>query len=229
MDLTGGLRYTKDKKSGFLFNENLFHVSLDDQLTNAEKWDNLSYLLTLNYRVHDDMNVYFTPFHWLQRRRLQCPRRLRFRVRPAGGGGGDQQLGAWPEDGMWNNRLRTNVAAYRAKFKDIQIAQFEAGSGGASSRLVNAGDTTNWGVEVDAVAVLAEGLIADLSYGYLNTKFNTYLARNPATEPRSGHRRRDHPWAAFQSTRRTSACRMSSSRLPSAPCPPASGPPTGGT
>ena len=65
-------------------------------------------------------------------------------------------------------------------------------AGGASSRLVNAGDTTNWGVEVDAVAVLAEGLIADLSYGYLNTKFNTYLARNPATDPRSGHRRRDH-------------------------------------
>ena len=182
LDLTGGLRYTKDKKSGFLFNENLFHVSLDDQLTNAEKWDNLSYLLTLNYRVHDDMNVYFTHSTGYNAGgfNARAGSVSGFALPVAEEEISSLELGLKTE--WWNNRLRTNVAAYRAKFKDIQIAQFEAGSGGASSRLVNAGDTTNWGVELDAVAVLAEGLIADLSYGYLNTKFNTYLARNPATD-----------------------------------------------
>ena len=81
-----------------------------------------------------------------------------------------------------NSRLRTNVALYRNKFKDLQIGQFEAGSGGASLRLVNAGRATHQGFELDVVAILAEGLILDLTYGYLDGDFNEYLALNPATD-----------------------------------------------
>ena len=182
LSFTGGLRYTKDKKAGFLFNESLFHVSFDDRLNNEEKWDNLSYLLTLSYSVHDDMNIYFTHSTGYNAGgfNARAGSISGFALPVAEEEISGLEMGLKAE--WWDNRLRTNIAAYRAKFEDIQIAQFEAGSGGASSRLVNAGDTTNWGVEADVVAVLGEGLTADLSYGYLNAKFNKYLARNPATD-----------------------------------------------
>lgn len=81
-----------------------------------------------------------------------------------------------------DGRVRTNLAIFRNKFDDLQIAQFEAGSGGASSRLVNAGKATYQGIELDAVAILVEGLIADFNFGYLDAEFDEYVARNPATD-----------------------------------------------
>ena len=188
LELTGGLRYTEDEKSGFLFNESLstapgvFHASIDDKLTNEQKWDNISYLLTLKYLVHDDLNVYFTHSTGYNAGG--------FNARAASVSGfaspvaeeeiSSLELGVKAE---WlDNRLRTNIALYRGKFKDIQVAQFEAGSGGASTRLVNAGKSTNWGLEADVLALLGEGLSADLTYGYLNAKFDEYRAHNPLTD-----------------------------------------------
>jgi len=44
------------------------------------------------------------------------------------------------EGAEWlDNRVRFNAAVFTNDYTDIQIAQFEAGSGGASSRIVNAG------------------------------------------------------------------------------------------
>ena len=182
LSFTGGLRYTKDKKAGFLFNETLLHVSFDDRLNNEEKWDNLSYLLDLSYAVHEDLNVYFTHSTGYNaggfNARAASTTSFSFPVQ-------EEEITSF-ELGMkaewWDNRLRTNVAFFHNNFDDIQIAQFEAGSGGASSRLVNAGEATYWGLELDMLAVLAEGLTADLTYGYLDAEFDKYLARNPATD-----------------------------------------------
>ena len=60
LDLTGGLRYTEDEKSAFLFNENLMQTSFDQRLTNSEGWDNLSYLVNLSYDFNEDIHVYAT-------------------------------------------------------------------------------------------------------------------------------------------------------------------------
>ena len=79
LDLTGGLRYTEDEKSAFLFNENLGQLSFDERLMNAEKWDNLSYLVNLSYDVRRGHPRLCHTFHELQRRQLQ-------RTRPFGYG-----------------------------------------------------------------------------------------------------------------------------------------------
>ena len=182
LELTGGLRYTKDEKTGFLFNETLLHVSIDDQLTNAAKWDNLNYLVSLSYKASDDLNLYLTHSTGYNaggfNARAASVSAFAFPVAEERINGFEAGIKAeW-----WDNRLRTNVAAFWAKTKDLQIAQFEAGSGGASSRLVNAGDSTSWGLELDALALLTEGLMVDLTYGYLDAQFDEYMARNPATD-----------------------------------------------
>ena len=179
---TGGLRYTDDEKDAFLFNENLGMTSVEQQLENAQSWDNLSYLLNLNYAVNEDLHVYVTHSTSYNaggfNARAGSVAGFAFAV--------DEEEVSAIDAGLkaeWlNGRVRTNFALFRNKFDDLQIAQFEAGSGGASSRLVNAGKATYQGVELDAVAILAEGLIADLNFGYLDAQFDEYVARNPATD-----------------------------------------------
>ena len=182
LNVTGGLRYTEDEKSAFLFNENLLHTSFDDRLMNAESWDNLSYLVNLSYAVNEDVNIYATHSTSYNagsfNARALTVSGFAFPVR-------DEEVSAI-DVGLkadWlNSRLRTNIALYRNKFDNLQIGQFEAGSGGASVRLVNAGKATHQGIELDVVAILAEGLILDLTYGYLDGDFDEYVALNPATD-----------------------------------------------
>ena len=182
LEVTAGIRYTDDERDAFLFSENLGMVDFSERLTNEDSWDNISYLFTLNYAVNQDMNVYAT---------------YATGFNSGGFNARSSTLSAW-EDAVeeetvdsyelglkadwFGSRLRTNVALFYNEFDDIQIAQFEAGTGGASSRLVNAGQATYWGIELDAIAVLAEGLILDVTYGYLDAEYDEYLARDPVTD-----------------------------------------------
>lgn len=182
LQVTIGARYTEDERDAFLFSENLGQTDFSQRLTNDNDWDNISYLFNLNWAVSEDMNLYAT---------------YSTGYNAGGFNARSSTISAWEDQvdeeevdsyelGMkadWlDNRLRTNVALFYNEFDDIQIAQFEAGSGGASSRLVNAGQATYWGVELDLVAILAEGLILDLTYGYLDAEYDEYLARDPATD-----------------------------------------------
>ncbi len=80
-----------------------------------------------------------------------------------------------------DNRVRLNAALFTNDYTDMQIAQFEAGAGGASSRQVNAGAATYEGFELELVVVPVEGLTLDANYGYLDTEFDEYMQLNPAT------------------------------------------------
>jgi iron complex outermembrane receptor protein len=181
LDITAGLRYTEDEKDAFVFNETLNHLSIADRLTASDKWDNVSYLLRANYNVRDGLNFYGSVSTGYN------------------SGGFNSRAGsvsAWEsvvdeetvtsyELGMkseWlDRRVRANVAIFYNDYEDIQLAVFEAGSGGASSRLVNAGAATYQGIELDLTALLTEELSLDLTYGYLDAEFDEYLALNPAT------------------------------------------------
>ncbi len=181
LDVTGGIRYTEDEKDAFIFNENLNHLSIDDRLTGSDKWDNISYLVRANYAVQDGVYVYGS---------------VSTGYNSGGFNARAGSVSAWEsvvdeetvtsyEIGMkseWlENRLRANVAIFYNDYEDIQLAVFEAGSGGASSRLVNAGAATYQGIELDLTALLTDNLVLDLNYGYLDAEFDEYLALNPDT------------------------------------------------
>jgi len=180
-DLTLGIRYTEDEKEAFLFNQTVAGTSAAAPAVGDEKWDNISYVVNLSYQITDDINSY-----------------LKYTTGYNGGGYNarasnvpsfqtpyeEEEVETW-ELGLkseWmDNRLRINAAVFTNQYTDIQIAQFEAGSGGASSRIVNAGEGTYQGFEFDIVAVPIDGLTIDITYGYLDAEFDEYLARNPAT------------------------------------------------
>lgn len=182
LSLTAGARYTEEERDAFLFNEALGHVDFADRLEAGDEWDSVSGVLNLSYQVTPDMMVYgkySTGFNGGT-----------YNARAASDSGflipADEETVDSMELGIksewFDNRLRFNAALFRNDYTDIQITQFEAGSGGASSRLVNAGEGTYQGLEIDLVAMPMEGLTIDLTYGYLDAEFDEYLARNPGTD-----------------------------------------------
>ncbi|WP_170150226.1 TonB-dependent receptor [Parahaliea mediterranea] len=181
IDLSAGLRYTEDDKEAFLFNEDFGHAALSDAFVGDDQWDNLSYLLRMNWAMSDDISFYgtFSTGYNGGGFNARASSEASFRTPFA-----EEELQSF-EVGMkseWmDSRVRANLALFYNDYTDIQIAQFEAGSGGASSNIVNAGDATYQGLEVDLTAILAEGWLLDFNYGYLDAQFNEYLALDPAT------------------------------------------------
>jgi iron complex outermembrane receptor protein len=187
-DLTLGIRYTEDEKEAFLYTQTIpvnpitgEVYSKDSPITADDKWDNISYKINGNYAITDDVSVYLT-----------------YATGYNGGGFGarasnvlafqtpfeEEEVETWElglKSEFWDNRVRFNAAIFTNDYTDIQIAQFEAGSGGASSRIVNAGQGTYEGFEFDVVVVPVDGLTIDMTYGYLDAEFDEYLAFNPAT------------------------------------------------
>ena len=82
---------------------------------------------------------------------------------------------------FWGNRVRFNAALFRNEFDDLQLSQFAPTSSGAESVINNAGSATIQGFEVDLVALLAQGLTVNFSYGYLDPQYDEYLFSSPAS------------------------------------------------
>lgn len=181
--LSVGTRYTKDSRKAYLFNESLGHASFADRLvSNEHSWDNWSGMVNVDYDIAQDVMLYVkytTSFN----SGMFNPRATVASVflTPVG----PEKVGA-TEVGLksqWlDNRLRVNVAAFQNDYHDIQVAQFEAGTRGAVQRILNAGTGTYRGVELDITAIPIDGLTVDLTYGYLDAKYDEYNQRNPATD-----------------------------------------------
>ena len=72
------------------------------------------------------------------------------------------------------NNLRVNGAIFLNDYEDRQLAQFEAGSGGASSFITNAGEQENLGLEIDVAWAVTEELTLMFGYGYLDSEFKFF-------------------------------------------------------
>lgn len=170
--LTGGLRYTHDKKT--------ITQTLNPTPANMgeETYNNVSWLLSANYEVTDDVMVYA---------------RVSTGYRSGGFviGTGVVDPPYAPEtvtayeiglkSDFFDRRLRLNLAAYYTDYKDLQISQFRAGTGGVISDVVNAASVVMKGIEAEIVAVPAEGLTFDGSLGYIDDNFKQFDYRDPTT------------------------------------------------
>ncbi|MBK6288914.1 MAG: TonB-dependent receptor [Gammaproteobacteria bacterium] len=180
-DLTLGIRYTEDEKDAYIYNQDIPGTTVAAPGKADDKWDNVSYLANGNYAITDDISVYLTYATGYNGGgfNARATNLLAFQT-PFD----KEEVETWElglKSELLDNRLRLNVAVFTNDYTDIQIAQFEAGSGGASSRIVNAGAGTYEGIEFDIAMVPVDGLTIDLTYGYLDAQFDEYMALNPAT------------------------------------------------
>lgn len=70
----------------------------------------------------------------------------------------------------WDNRLRLNAAIFTSDYEDVQVTFFDAGGGPANA---NAGTVEINGLELELTALLTEGLLVELGYGYTDAKYTS--------------------------------------------------------
>lgn len=169
LSATGGIRYTEDKRR--LEQTSAFPRSL------KANFDRLNWTASLDYDVNDDVLVYG--------RIATGYKSGGFNARSPGNAAFDPEdmtsyeLGFKSE--LFERRLRLNVTGFYSSREDLQIDQFQSGSGGSTSVTVNAGKAVYKGIEAEGEALLADGLTLSGSLGYVDREYKEFLIRDPAT------------------------------------------------
>lgn len=168
LSITGGIRYTHDKK----------HLTqrapfVRDLKTSFER---VNYAVSANWQATPDMLVYA--------RTASGYKAGGFNARSVNSGFDPESLTSY-EIGIksdWlDRRLRFNATGFYATHSDVQLQQFQAGSGGASSVTVNAGKARYWGIEAELTAKPVEVLTLGANLGYTDRKYRQFLILDPIT------------------------------------------------
>ena len=164
LHLTAGLRYTTDERE-IEFEQASFAADAKDD------WSNVSPSFIVAYDLTEDSNLYF--------KYTQGYRTGGFNGRASSVHGAvtpvDEETLLSLELGLksewFDRRLRVNAAIFQSDYDDIQLSLFERDGPPGSVLRVNAGEAEMKGVELDIMAVLAEGLVLRADYAHLNSDF----------------------------------------------------------
>lgn len=176
LELTGGLRYTRDEKS--LQQNNLSNGAALTPGYAEDSWRNLSWSASANYRVSPALMVYG--------RAASAYRAGGFDAGGAGDPNGfDPEKVKTYEVGfkadVLDRRLRFNASAFYTDYSDLQISQFVAGSSGGRTQTVNSGKASFSGFEAELTAAPTDDLTFNGSVGYVHSKYKSYLYLDPVT------------------------------------------------
>ena len=188
LDLTVGLRYTEDDKDAFFANTNVSQggvlLPAGTRVPAGKSWDNTSGTFIANYAV-DEETILYGSISTGYRSGGYTPR-----ASTAEGftNGFDEETVTSYEIGLktdlLDNRLRINTAIFNIDFEDQQVAAFEAGTGGATSIVLNAGKSTIQGLELELTAQLSEALRLNFNYGYIDSEYDEFISGR--TDPVTG-------------------------------------------
>ncbi len=176
LDIIGGIRVTKDKKTGTFTYDSLDLTTIPRKTLSEIPYDKtkLNYLIGLNYKLNDDTLLYgkySTSF-------------------VSGGPGATAALVYAPETAtsweaglkadMFDHRLRTNLAAYTVTYKHVQSAQGTAILGPLLGEvgpylgtfILDQGGIKNSGVELEVSGAPSRGLSLGGSLNYNRSTFN---------------------------------------------------------
>lgn len=183
VDVTLGLRYTRDNKTSFLQNSNIMRNEGIDTVIGDDSWSNVTPAFTVSYAPSDSVNTYFTLTRGF--------RSGGFNARAATANSfatpfdeenvTSYELGVKAD--LWEQKLRVNAALFHYLYEDKQVTQFQAGSGGASSIIANAGKEEAQGVELEVTLIPVTGLLLKASYGYIDTDIKEFetIPSDPVT------------------------------------------------
>lgn len=171
LEMTLGGRFTGDDKTAYLAGD-IFPVQ-----RGRKSFDNFSWLASASYEVINDVMLYARVSTGYRSGGIN-PRSSTINTF-------DPEKATAYEAGIksqfLDNRIRLNLAGYVTDYNDLQVQQFAAGSGGATSLIVNAGKVRLSGFEAELTAVPFTGFQIDGSVGYVKTDYKVFLFRDPAT------------------------------------------------
>jgi len=181
LTMTGGLRYTYDRRVYRSINANQFpgfdNFDSADKVANPD-WDtkphsdNLSYLLSLDYQVTPDIMLYGS--HSTGYRSGGIQGRASSAAQAAANYDPEhaKQYEIGFKSTLFDRRLLLNIAAYHIDYKDAQINQIPLNS--PFDIIRNAARAKFEGIEVESTVKFTNSLSAHLGYTYNNAHFTKF-------------------------------------------------------
>lgn len=196
LDLTVGVRYTRDEKDYELTVPSptvdgvstgspvgLVFYDVVDEAKQDDSWSNVSTRVVLDYAFAEDAMLYLSYATGYK----------------AGGFNSTQIAEAVDEETVTNielgvkstwfdNRLRLNAAVYSYEYEDLQEYSAIIGTGGLPTLVVRSQDAEGNGFEMDLTWAATENLTLSANYNYLDTEITEYplLAGETAADDRKG-------------------------------------------
>ena len=168
LNLTGGLRYTWDKK----------RLVQDAPIVRdlGRSFSSFNWSATLDYKFSDDVMAYG--------RVATGYKAGGFNARSFDSGFKPENLTSYEigiKTELFDRRLRFNATAYHAVHSDLQVSSFQASENGAVATTENAGKAHYNGVELEVNAVPVDGLNIYGSLGYVDRKYKEFVVFDQAT------------------------------------------------
>ncbi|MBN7795534.1 TonB-dependent receptor [Parahaliea mediterranea] len=178
LHVTAGLRWSQDKRRAQLLRNNQLNAldivipGSQEQGAGSRDFSDLTPTITLAYDLGDHTNIYA--------KAGEGYKTGGFNIRATTmtffeDGFGEESLRSY-ELGLkaeWlQNRLRTNIAVFLADYEDIQLNAQTVLDDPSKADILNAGDASIEGVELDVTAVLGRGFTLGFNYAYLNASYN---------------------------------------------------------
>lgn len=170
-ELTGGLRYTSDKKTLRIFGD------VDPAISGRETYENVSWLASATYQITPSQMIYARASSGYRSGGINPRTNIINKFEP------EKAIAyeAGFKGDFFDRRLRTNLALFYTDYSDLQVQQFASGTGGATSLIVNAGKVVYKGFEAEITALPVDGLQLEASAGYTDPDYKEFLFRDPAT------------------------------------------------
>lgn len=180
LTLTGGLRYTREKKTVERYLARLpasgpvIVVDLPAGATPPATFEKISPTVTLAYEFDPNLNIYARyaqgyrsgGFNAIASSTADVQRIFKPQVQDT------YELGF--KSRLLDNKLQLNIAAFQNEVRDLQLSVFVPALS-AASILVNAGKARVRGLEIEAVARPSDTLTFQMGVGYLESKYLQYL------------------------------------------------------
>ena len=190
-EFTAGLRYSFDQKYVRIRNYNLGAPPGSPDFpgytvfqNGAHNFHAINYLLSASYQFTPDIMGYAKIANAYKSGGFS-PRAAANPLDPTAAPSYNPETNTSYEFGVksefFDHHLRINADVYYMKYENIQINEFLAGSGGAGSVTVNAGEATYKGGELEFSIIPAEGWLIEGSYGYVDPNFQRYDYTDPVT------------------------------------------------
>ncbi|WP_339349073.1 TonB-dependent receptor [uncultured Alteromonas sp.] len=175
LNITGGLRYTHDDKSLIVGEQNVDGFAVLIGFAGVQEYDDIhvddgqmSYELSANYRVTDDMSVFARYANGFRAQTIQG-RDVAFEGSPSVAEAetiNSFEVGV--KSDLLDDTLRLNAAAFYYTVDDMQFSAI--GGGNNFTALVNADKGEAYGFEVDAQWLATDELTFTAGYSYNHTE-----------------------------------------------------------
>lgn len=170
LEITGGMRYTSDRKTILLTGD-------VPDLTGRKSFHNVSWLASASYKFTPDVLGYVRVSTGYRAGGLSPRTNFLNPFKPEKATA--YEVGLKTE--LFDHKLRFNLAAFLTQYRQLQINQFKADAGGATTLTVNAGNVNYSGFEAEFTVIPVKRLTVDGAIGYTNAHFKSFLYRDPKT------------------------------------------------